>query len=163
ADLASQLEDAVVRDDGRRFRRLHTAVVGPLDDYRDDRLEVDRRRRAIRVHLPGFAVKERGTGLASLLGRGVIGTKLMLGTDGLAGTVKSTAVAAAGRGKGAATRVSRAGAPMRVSRPDATATSPGARVPAGTTRCSTPATAKASGPVSGTCSRTCDPTSAAPT
>ena len=41
-------ENAVVRDDDRRSRRLHPAVVGPLDDHRSDGFEVDRRRRDVR-------------------------------------------------------------------------------------------------------------------
>ena len=53
AHLAARREDAELRGDDRRPRRVHSAVVAEVDDQRDVEVTVDPRRRDLRVHLPG--------------------------------------------------------------------------------------------------------------
>src|SRR5262249_41474699 len=54
ADFTTEPENYFIRIHRGRSRRIHGTMDGPLDHYRQDRIFLDRRRRNVRVHLPGF-------------------------------------------------------------------------------------------------------------
>src|SRR4030095_5762421 len=54
ADLTTEPENHFIRIHRGRSRRVYGALDGPLDHYRQDCFFLDRRRRNVRVHLPGF-------------------------------------------------------------------------------------------------------------
>src|SRR5262245_20796946 len=59
ADFTTEPENYFIRIHRRRSWRIHGTMDGPLDDYRQDSFFLDRRRRNVRVHLPGFPLTPR--------------------------------------------------------------------------------------------------------